>query len=176
MIPPPGYPQCHPSELRHAIALSPHQNITMSIMTPVSQGTPTPGHHLECPRTRSHVSQLPFLLPLINPILRLTCPTCQHSTCFRQNTNCLDPFRHTQASQTLSYGQASLSHLPQLMYSHWSIATSLRDIQTRACMWITRVSWACAEWSSSINTFHLSLIAGRCAILPPIIFFSPCPC
>ncbi|KAN0103632.1 hypothetical protein V8E52_011770 [Russula decolorans] len=65
----------------------------------------------------------------LNPTLRLTCPTCGHSACSRQNTNCFDPIRHTmsycepaskplpcrpptlptwahfQASQTLSYGR-----------------------------------------------------------------------
>ncbi len=102
----------------------------MSIMTPVSQGVPTTEASPRMSLTRSHVPQLPFLLL---PTLTLPCgshaPRAGHSACSRQNTNCLDPARHTmshsepaskplpcrpptlptwahfQASQTLSYGR-----------------------------------------------------------------------
>jgi hypothetical protein len=118
-------------------------NITMSNKTHVGQGAPTPGHHLECrtfdPFTRSPVALSPPAH--LNPTLRLTCPTCGHNTCSRQNMNCLDPVRHTMshcesASKPLpvvrptlgpipgltnSIVWASLSHSPQLKYSHWSM-------------------------------------------------------
>jgi hypothetical protein len=80
--------------------------------------------------------------PSLSPVVRLCCllgPTSRPHKLYRMDG-------------------ASLSHSPQLKYSHWSIATSPRDIQTYVCMRISRVSCARAEWSGSINTFPLSLI------------------
>lgn len=44
-------------------------------------------------------------------------------------------------------------------------------IYGRVCMWISRVSCACAEWSSSIGTFPP--ISDRIVVAP---CSSPCPC
>ncbi|KAF8497942.1 hypothetical protein F5888DRAFT_265459 [Russula emetica] len=106
----------------------------------------------------------------LNPTLWLTCPTCGHSTCSKQNTTriiltpsdipCLTASLRpslspvvrlrctlgpTSRPHKLYRVGASLSHSQQLKYSHWSIATPLRDIQTCICLRISRVSCAWAE-------------------------------
>ena len=85
----------------------------------------------------------------LKPTLRLTCPTCVSllacveasplSPAYAAHLGplpCITPYR---------VDGASLSHSPQLEYSHSSIATPLRDIQTCVCMRISRVSCAWAE-------------------------------
>ena len=145
-IPPPGYPQCHPSERW------PHN---CSLATPKHNYV----RHYDTCRSRcannwsitsnvfDRFTRSPAALSPpghLNPTLRLTCPTCGHSACSRQNTNCLDPIRHTTSYCSLRpsispvvclrcplgptsrplklyrMDGASLSHSPQLKYSHWS--------------------------------------------------------
>ncbi|KAF8491487.1 hypothetical protein F5888DRAFT_1052937 [Russula emetica] len=130
-----------------------------------TQTTPTPKHNYV------HYDTSALSPPAhLNPTLRLTCPTCGHSTCSKQNTTqiiltpsdipCLTASLRpslspvvrlrctlgpTSRPHKLYRVGVSLSHSQQLKYSHWSIATPLRDIQTCICLWISRVSCAWAE-------------------------------
>jgi hypothetical protein len=201
LILPPGYPQCHPSELVLQLLSVPCQNMPISTMTPVSPGAPTPGQPARMSSISSHVPQLRFLLlpsltrnyltahmrqprPHLCPKAKheLTCPRQIYSVYLGNRRPAFKPVPcrlPTQSTRTqlpdlagLFYHAdwASLPRSAQLWCSHWPIP-QFCAIYGRVCMWIGRVSCACAEWSSSIGTF--SPIFDRIVVAP---CSSPCPC